>query len=83
MRHEGHRRLRPFAQVLVGGAFVDCCGSSGSHWSIEPGGGIDLKPRHSASYVRMGAGFAILLGGTTSPSLFRLQLSATFYADTL
>jgi hypothetical protein len=83
VRAESARRIRPFAQVLIGGALVDCCGSSGGRLSLDPGAGVDITIPHSASKLRVGVAFPMLFGAAGQPRMLRLQISSTFYADAL
>lgn len=83
IRYEGSRRFRPFAQLLIGGAFVDCCQAAGRRLSIEPGGGVDFTRRNSASKLRISAGVPIVFGEGASLRLFRVHVGWTSYPDTL
>jgi hypothetical protein len=88
----GGGRFRPFGQFLVGGAFVNCCNSSGTHVSIEPGVGVDFdrrRPAPSASVpttrMRVAVGFPMMFGGSANLKMIRVQVGYRFrfYADTL
>jgi hypothetical protein len=50
------RNVRPFAQFLLGATTATCCGEGVTFFSVEPGGGADIRLSRRAD-LRVGVSF--------------------------
>jgi hypothetical protein len=62
----------PFAQFLVGGMNIGCCGGSTTHFMIEPGFGVDLAMTRGLAF-RAGISLPIAIGDDDTAKTLRLQ----------
>ena len=64
--------VNPFAQILLGGMNVGCCGDSSFHFMIEPGFGVDLAMSRGVA-LRGGISFPIAFDDGDALKTLRLQ----------
>ena len=69
--------VRPYAQFLVGGMNLTCCGEGVTHWMVEPGGGVDV-PINRRTAVRFGVGVPVVFSDGDTSKALRLHAGVVF-----
>jgi hypothetical protein len=69
--------VRPYGEVLAGGAFTQCCINGAAYFTVEPGGGVEIPVSRRAA-VRLGASVPIAIAGGDAAFLIRVQAGLAF-----